>query len=361
MDNTSEGLRVTTGIETASDLDNASPAKATTPLRSRLGTLARVLVSVALLVFVFHKTSWSDITSMVSQTNPWFLILSILVGLFISLLSSWKWGLLLRPFGVEVPVPRLFFLYLVGGFFSNILPTNVGGDLVRVAAVARATPKRAAAVTSVFMERFTGVTILIVLSLISLVANPDLRDIRVVGATGIVTAAYVVALVLMLTPRYLFWIERRRLPNIARKALGKVHGFQAAIHQYRHHPWVLIETLAISVLWYIGATLNVYTSALAFGQSVSFSLLIISVPLILTITMLPISLGGIGLGEWAYSFVFTQIGAGAPIGLLVALLLRAKSIGVGAVGAGLYGLGFGDLRGVTIDRTVAPAEAVAEG
>ncbi|MGA7671550.1 MAG: hypothetical protein WBW04_14075, partial [Nitrolancea sp.] len=73
-----------------------------------------------------------------------------------------------------------------------------------------------------------------------------------------------------------------------------------------------------------------------------------------------ISVGGIGLNEWAYSFVFAQIGAGAPTGLLVAFLLRAKSIVVGGVGGALYGLGFGDVRSVTVDRTVGSPEGMAE-
>ena len=360
MSDTTNRLPLPMAIETASDVDAGRHAKESSRARARLGTVVRVLVSIALLVFVFRRTSWSDITSLVSQTSPWFLVLSIFVGMFINWLSAWKWGLLLRTSDIEVPVPRLFFLYVVGGFFNNVFPTNVGGDLVRVAAVARATPKRAAALSSVFMERFTGVTILVALSLICLLLNPDLRDIRIISATAVATGAYLVLLILILTPRYLNFIERRRIPKSARKVLGKVHGFQTAVRQYRNHPRVLIQTLALSVLWYVGAALNVYVSALAFGRTVSFPLLLISVPLVLTITMMPISVGGIGLNEWAYSFVFAQIGAGAPTGLLVAFLLRAKSIVVGGVGGALYGLGFGDVRSVTVDRTVGSPEGMAE-
>ncbi|MGA7672246.1 MAG: hypothetical protein WBW04_17615, partial [Nitrolancea sp.] len=61
MSDTTNRLPLPMAIETASDVDAGRHAKESSRARARLGTVVRVLVSIALLVFVFRRTSWSDI------------------------------------------------------------------------------------------------------------------------------------------------------------------------------------------------------------------------------------------------------------------------------------------------------------
>ena len=88
--------------------------------------------------------------------------------------------------------------------------------------------------------------------------------------------------------------------------------------------------------FYLLAVVNVFVSGMAFGVLVRFDVLIVVVPVVLVISMLPISLGGIGLQEWAYVFTFAAAGVGGSVGLLVALLMRLKSLVNGLIGAALY-------------------------
>ena len=88
-------------------------------------------------------------------------------------ISSLKWWLLLRA--AEQPVAYLWTVrtYLVGQFFSNFLPTSIGGDAVRVFRLNRLVGRLALAIASVFVERITGFLALTIIGWVALGLNFD--------------------------------------------------------------------------------------------------------------------------------------------------------------------------------------------
>jgi uncharacterized membrane protein YbhN (UPF0104 family) len=64
--------------------------------------------------------------------------------------------------------------------------------------------------------------------------------------------------------------------------------------------------------------------------------LLTAVPVILILFMIPISLGGIGVQEWAYYFVLEIVGVPASVGLSLGLLYRARSLAFGVLGGAIY-------------------------
>jgi uncharacterized membrane protein YbhN (UPF0104 family) len=84
------------------------------------------------------------------------------------------------------------------------------------------------------------------------------------------------------------------------------------------------------------AVVNVYLGCLAFGEHVSLVSLTLAVPIILTISLAPISLGSVGLQEWGYFVVFEHLGIPGSLGLSVALLMRAKALIMGGIGGFFY-------------------------
>jgi uncharacterized membrane protein YbhN (UPF0104 family) len=56
--------------------------------------------------------------------------------------GTWRWRVLLDAQGVHVPRSRLLSSYLVAIFFNNFLPSNIGGDVVRITNTARHVRRR---------------------------------------------------------------------------------------------------------------------------------------------------------------------------------------------------------------------------
>ena len=116
-------------------------------MKATVFAVLRPLVSLALLGLLFWKLGAGALWAVLSQADPVWLAAGAALVVVALLVSAWKWQLLLLAQGIEVPIPALFSSYLIGLFFNNFLPSNIGGDVLRVHDVARRTGHRAAVAT----------------------------------------------------------------------------------------------------------------------------------------------------------------------------------------------------------------------
>lgn len=296
----------------------------------------RSLVSIFLLSFFIYKAGLPELWKTISRANLVFLFVSLGMTPVLILLSAWKWHVILKAMHIRVPLPKCFWLYVVGYFFNTILPTNVGGDVVRAYSVGKTSGKKASAFSSVFIERFTGLSILIFMALIAFFfAFNKLWNRWLNIALLLSLFGYISILVVVLNQKLFLWLSNNIHIRIIQVILIKLKRFQDATLSLKNETPTLIFAFVNSVLFYIFAAINVYTSALAFNSSITFVEALIITPIVMVVTMIPISIGGIGLAEGAYFFTFSRMGLLGTVGLSVALLLRAKALGAGLMG-GIY-------------------------
>ena len=68
-------------------------------------------------------------------------VLSVIAG-------AWQWGRLLAALGIALGWRKLLELYWVGLFFNNLMPGNLGGDVVKVVDLSRAARDPVASATA---------------------------------------------------------------------------------------------------------------------------------------------------------------------------------------------------------------------
>lgn len=306
--------------------------------RKRAGTAIRALVSFGLLVYLFSKVGWRAVVDELQQADPVFLAAYVALGLLAILVSAAKWQVLCRACGIIATLPRLFLLYLVGNFFNHILPTSVGGDVVRAVALGRREGKVTEALASTFVERFTGLSILLVFAIIGVSSDARFRtDLRVIGLLMVVIAGYVVGTWMVFSPTALTVARRINRLQLLDKGFAKIEKVQQAIRMYRHHKPQLVIAVLYSIAFYAITVLIVYTGCLIFDvRDVSILALFAAVPVMHVIFLIPISLGGIGFQEWAYFSVLEIVGVPSAVGLSLGLVYRARAVLFGLIGGIVY-------------------------
>jgi len=333
---------------------------AATSKKKGAGFYLRTVISLFLIYYVFQKAGLANLWQTIRAANWTFLILSFAVTPFLILVSAWKWQIILRAQKVRVSLVRLFWLYVVGYFFNTVLPTNVGGDVVRAYALGKQTGKNAEAFSSVFVERFTGLTALLFMALVAFfLAIRHLWDVWLLAALVVSVVGYFLLLGLVLNPAIFKWVEKRVPISIVKKVLQKLLKFQQALLSLGDEKMTLVLAMAISFLFYLLAVANVYVSTLVFHSGIKPGDAFIITPIVLVITMIPISIGGIGLSEGAYFFTFTRMSLTGPVGLSVALLMRFKALVAGLIG-GIYYSAMG-LKMDTISGEKDSEKEVGEG
>jgi uncharacterized protein (TIRG00374 family) len=307
--------------------------------RQRWLLLAKTTFGVALLAALLV---WNDngrkLLDVFAGFRPEFAVALLLVSFALIWISCIKWGLFLRDRGVRISHARLFGLYLIGFFFNNFLPSSIGGDGVRAYMVGREIESQAASFASVVMERGTGVLALIFLAASLSLLEPRLLANPIIAATvagGLTGAAIVIAV--FFRPRLLqIAIDLVRLIPLLKGLATRVERLAGEVLRFRHRHRLLLLSLLLSGAFHLAAGLNVYVSCWSIGFAPPVLDIFVITPVILLLTMLPVSPNNIGWWEWCFSVLLLSAGATAAEGLAVGLTIRFVTMGFSLVGGLLF-------------------------
>jgi uncharacterized membrane protein YbhN (UPF0104 family) len=226
---------------------------------------------------------------------------------------------------VDIPFWTLVRQYFVAACFNNILPTTLGGDAVRLFMLAdRGLPKQEGAVF-ILAERMMGVAALASLALIGILSYPMPREVDAVVVA--MALAIAVGAGLMLASRPLVQGLANRFPAMAKAA--------DAFALLSRSPAVIARVLVASLVFQTASVALSWLVALGFGIEVPFRACLALVPLVWIATMLPISLGGIGLREASFAYLFGLIGFSTEESIAISLGTWAALVFTGLIGAGL--------------------------
>jgi uncharacterized protein (TIRG00374 family) len=301
--------------------------------------VGKLILGVALLIGLLV---WNDnaqrLTALARTIGAKDLLGLFLVGLALNWVSCLKWRLFLKERGVDVSLGRLLNLYLVGKFFSNFMPTMVGGDLARTYLLGRQIHSQSQSLASVFLERFTGLIALIFLAISFSAVNPRLLSEPKIGiAVVFFSIAFLLLTVLLLNQGFLGWVAvkfgGRRIIAVA---LEKIRKVQQDILYFKGKYKLLSIAMLYSFAFHIMTSINVYLCCVAIDVFPSFMDIAVITPVILLLNILPVSPNNIGWWEWTFSFFLVEVGTGPAEGLAVALILRAMTLLFSLVGGALF-------------------------
>src|SRR5215831_15982539 len=148
-----------------------------TSLARRLVVMGvKLAVSVALLGVLFSRPGVDVAKLWASAHHASIAWLSIALGVYAVtiVIMVWRWSLLLEAQDVDMPFYTLFGSMSVALFFNNFLPSNIGGDVVRISDTAKVARSKTLAATVVLADRTMGMMGLVLVAALglSLVAAP---------------------------------------------------------------------------------------------------------------------------------------------------------------------------------------------
>jgi glycosyltransferase 2 family protein len=302
--------------------------------------LLKFTVGIALLIILLRFIDWRRSVVILLDTSP----LPVLVALFVvslnMLISTHKWYILLLAQSIVVPWGWLLKCYWIGSFFSNYLPSNIGGDMVRLMMMQHL-KNSAQVAASIFLERLTGFVVLLGFSMFTLLMRPqhfmigNFRSIFLV----MLSILFMSIILILLTRTYLskffmgfFQGDKSYIGNIGRK----FKNLFVSIFYYREKKGEIVLTLILSLPFYCLIILFQYLIFIAIGRKVSLLEVFFIAPLIPLVSLLPVSLNGIGLAEGAFVVFYVQAGVEPEVALAATVLRRALCVVVSLVGGVLW-------------------------
>ena len=296
----------------------------------------KIAISGGLLWLLFSRIDVMRFWEAARQASMTWLGIALVAYTSVVLASSWRWHQLLAMQNVRIRRRTVTQSFLVSLFFNNFLPSNIGGDVIRVRDTARAAGSHTRAFTVIVADRVAGLLALMTFAAgggaVAATARLPFSVIWIWLALAAGLGGTVLAL---LVPSLL----ARALASIglAQSWAGRqIVGFVESAENFRLAPARLIGTLLMS-LFIQGAFIGVYAAmAKALGVPVGFVQLALIVPLAGLIQLLPISINGFGIREATFTLLFGRFGVGPDAALLVSLEATVLMLAFSLLGAAVY-------------------------
>lgn len=310
--------------------------------KQALSLATRLAVSAAMLVVLIAQVPsfrWSDLVPSWTLGSTLWLGTAAAFTLVGLILSAVRWQKVLEALEVRARLGRLVSHNLAGQFVSNVLPTTIGGDVLRVSRLSRDTGEPPKTFASVVLERLTGWLVLPVITITGFTVNPGLRSLgaatRVALALAFCTLVLLVAILAATASHHIGGRFAAR-PGWRRFA-GAVH---LGINRLRSHPGAALNVLVAGFAYQLVLVLAAVAAAQALGlRAAGLTALLAFFPAVLIAQVLPISLAGLGVREGAFVLFLGPLGVAQEEAIALGLLLYLLNVGVGLLGAPAFAAG----------------------
>jgi glycosyltransferase 2 family protein len=307
--------------------------------RGFLWPLFRVAVGVGLIVYLV-RSDVIELRLLSKLFSAWLLSLAGLALTFIDIaLMALRLSWLLAPRGLDLSFTNSLELNLVSSFFNTFLPGTTGGDAVKLFyAVKEKEGRRAEIATVVIFDRILGLFSVLLLPLLFaplfsdfIRSVPGLRYM-LLTSTALAFCLLLALLVCLFAPaavnRVFAWASRF-LPSekVVERAVN-------TIAEYRRNPGTLCAALGLSLAANLSLIAVTAIAILVLYPGDMTMKVFIIVPLGDLANSLPLTPGGLGVGEAAYNALFKI--AGLEGGANVLLCWRIWRLAIGLIGLALY-------------------------
>lgn len=291
----------------------------------------RALVTVGLLAFLLYLVDLRRMAATLASADPVLVLTALLVSVADRLLMVAKWYPLLRVQLTSTGLLAAGRAYLASGVAHYLLPASVGADVVRAVALGRGRRAVVEIGASIVAERVLGLVASAVMAVVAVwLASTHGIPLGVIAVWA--GAAVGLGTIVFLLPLSAW--GRRLAGRLAERRTGRLGTylgrFGVAYTTYRRHPRLLALVGLLTVIEQLLPVITLWLVARGLGLAIGFGPMVVAVTLTLFAGRLPLSIGGLGVGEGALVYVLGLYGVPASSALALALLGRVLEILVNA-------------------------------
>jgi uncharacterized protein (TIRG00374 family) len=309
---------------------------------SPLFLAGRAALGVALLIYVLRSgRAWESLQDVLA--TPWLVVVLNAMPIAGASVEASRLQVLFAAQGVRVSFASAFRAVAIGTLFNLWIPGGTGGDVMKVYYLSAENPGRVVqTATILFVDRVVALWALLVLISALLVALPTVLPV-VSDTLRRITLLVPLALVGLMAGSFGMWCLTRKSSGTYRWAaqsrhFGRYFGQAAdAVYAFRHARMALLKAAAFSLVGHVmlAMVFSLAGTVLVPGAS---GLVVATLSLIgLVANVIPLTPGGIGVGEAASEALFRS--AGIQGGAALIAVWRGGMFALCLIGAVLYVFG----------------------
>jgi uncharacterized protein (TIRG00374 family) len=302
--------------------------------------LIRFSVAFGILYYLLNKIPFSEVMASISSSKATHIIVSCTISIILQFVLANRLKFLCDRQGFSLSLPSVLEINITAVFYGVFLPGgSLAGGAIRFYKLSRREGKKAEALASIFLDRLTATITLCMVGILFWLADLP-KEANYVGLVFIVSLGTSFLL-------YFFLIEKRTVFFLGEFfdfinmgfVFKKINKFSVSLNQYRHMSLSSLAFLfAISVVAHLLGVFIFYLLAESLGINLSIFTIGWIRSIVIVISMMPISVSGLGFREGALLLLLEPFGIAAEKALALSfLVLGVTVLLIAAVGGFLEG------------------------
>ena len=270
--------------------------------------LIKIAVTFLFFIVLIKMIDVNELSDTFRSLNIYYLILSGFCVPVLYTIRTYRWNVLLKSVGINKSFAELFKVLLIGVFYGLITPGRVG-ELARAYYL---NERKSVTISTILMEKLVDVFVLAFLSIITLMfffhKYSILNYIILAGGLASVLSVWLFA-------------NRKFIAILAKPLRIKIEDVEKHIDSFlklRKDRGAMSKTTFLAFLYYLVG----YIMAILILDSLGTNTLaVVTLPLIVLMGNVPITVSGLGVRESIGVACFVLLGESGAQGLLFSLLL----------------------------------------
>lgn len=301
----------------------------------------KLLISSFILYLIFSKIEISEFILNIKKIGFAAISVLLLLALLKFVVETMRWRFVLKAIGFKFKFNYLLSLYLIGGFFSNFLPSTIGGDLARTAFIKGQNLKVSSAANTILFERFTGLYSVFMMCLLAVAVGWS----RMSEYLRVFILLYSTIGIVVMSLIYIFFNKITDLFSILEnkysfKSLKKIGSILKTLDFSNYKKKTIISTMLFSIMMQLVVISVTVLVGISMGlKQVEISTYFIIMPPVWIITMLPISINGLGIREGVFALFLSNLGVSVEQSTALSLLSFLPFVSLSLVGGVVFMFG----------------------
>lgn len=297
----------------------------------------KILISSSLIFLIFGSIDLNCILTILRNINYLYFFMALIITTANVVIGAYRWKVILKVGEMDLQFKDILSLYFVGFFFNTFVPGNIGGDILRGYDLRRLSGKTKESFISVLMDRVIALFSLVLICLVSCFFSEQLIPNKgillfILGFFCISSLALIFFFNSNIMRKFGFILKIFNHGNMD----GKVKEAYYHILDYKGEKEVIVKVFLISIFSHVVLILSIYILSLSISSTVNLKYFFLFVPIITFLSMIPITVSGLGVREGGFAYFFTIVGMSKESALIISLLFFILLMLNGLFGGMIY-------------------------
>jgi uncharacterized protein (TIRG00374 family) len=299
--------------------------------------ILRFLISFGLMgaILYYFRAQLPTVFHYLKGASPIYFAAAVAV-FFIGLLAiAYRLRSVIQVHGTKLSVPAAYYVNLIALFFNNVLPSSVGGEMVKAYYLYKDSDGSVSVFSAVVVDRLFGLVTMLLISISSIFfLDTTQGSHKIMGSIVMMAAGTVTLAFLIFNKKIVDGLCQLHIPLLPAVFLEKIREVYRAMYKYREHKGIIGNCFALTVMGQLAYILTNFLLARSLAMDIPIGFFFFFVPILLIMGVAP-SVNGIGVREATFLFYLTEF-TSSEKALALSLLTTFFMIFVGLIAGVIF-------------------------